>query len=180
MSALQERYKSEVVPLLMKEFSYKSIMQAPKLVKVTVNIGLGEAVAEPKAMESAMTELSKITGQKPRITRARKSIAAFKLREGMAIGLMTTLRQRRMWEFLDRFISIALPQVRDFRGVPNRSFDGHGNFTVGIREQIIFPEISFDEVDKIRGMNITMHTTARTDEEAYRLLQLIGLPFRKN
>ena len=180
MSALQERYKSEVVPLLMKEFSYKSIMQAPKLVKVTVNIGLGEAVAEPKAMESAMKELSKITGQKPRITRARKSIAAFKLREGMAIGLMTTLRQRRMWEFLDRFIFIALPQVRDFRGVPNRSFDGRGNFTMGIREQIIFPEISFDEIEKIRGMNITMHTTARTDEEGYRLLQLIGLPFRKN
>ena len=180
MSALQERYKSEVVPLLMKEFSYKSIMQAPKLVKVTVNIGLGEAVAEPKAMESAMTELSKITGQKPRITRAKKSIAAFKLREGMAIGLMTTLRQRRMWEFLDRFISIALPQVRDFRGVPNRSFDGHGNFTMGIREQIIFPEISFDEIEKIRGMNITLHTTARTDEEGFRLLELIGLPFRKN
>lgn len=180
MSALQERYKSEVVPLLMKEFSYKSIMQAPKLVKVTVNIGLGEAVADPKAMESAITELSKITGQKPRITRARKSIAAFKLREGMAIGLMTTLRQRRMWEFLERFITIALPQVRDFRGVPSRSFDGHGNFTIGIREQIIFPEISFDEVEKIRGMNITMHTTARTDEEAFRLLQLLGLPFRKN
>ena len=180
MSALQERYKSEVVPLLMKEFSYKSIMQAPKLVKVTVNIGLGEAVADPKAMDSAMTELTKITGQKPRITRARKSIAAFKLREGMAIGLMTTLRQRRMWEFLERFITIALPQVRDFRGVPNRSFDGHGNFTIGIREQIIFPEISFDDVEKIRGMNITMHTTARTDEEGFRLLQLIGLPFRKN
>ena len=180
MSALQERYKSEVVPLLMKEFSYKSIMQAPKLVKVTVNIGLGEAVADPKAMDSAMTELTKITGQKPRITRAKKSIAAFKLREGMAIGLMTTLRQRRMWEFLERFITIALPQVRDFRGVPSRSFDGHGNFTIGIREQIIFPEISFDEVEKIRGMNITMHTTARTDEEGFRLLQLIGLPFRKN
>ena len=180
MSALQERYKSEVVPLLMKEFSYKSIMQAPKLVKVTVNIGLGEAVADPKAMDSAMTELTKITGQKPRITRAKKSIAAFKLREGMAIGLMTTLRQRRMWEFLERFITIALPQVRDFRGVPTRSFDGHGNFTIGIREQIIFPEISFDEVEKIRGMNITMHTTARTDEEGFRLLQLIGFPFRKN
>ena len=180
MFAFQERYKSEVVPLLMKEFSYKSIMQAPKLVKVTVNIGLGEAVADPKAMDSAMTELTKITGQKPRITRAKKSIAAFKLREGMAIGLMTTLRQRRMWEFLERFITIALPQVRDFRGVPSRSFDGHGNFTIGIREQIIFPEISFDEVEKIRGMNITMHTTARTDEEGFRLLQLIGFPFRKN
>ena len=180
MFAFQERYKSEVVPLLMKEFSYKSIMQAPKLVKVTVNIGLGEAVADPKAMDSAMTELTKITGQKPRITRAKKSIAAFKLREGMAIGLMTTLRQRRMWEFLERFITIALPQVRDFRGVPSRSFDGHGNFTIGIREQIIFPEISFDDVEKIRGMNITMHTTARTDEEGFRLLQLIGLPFRKN
>ena len=179
MLAFQERYKSEVVPLLMKEFSYKSVMQAPRLVKVTVNIGLGEAVADPKAMDSAMVELSKITGQKPRINRAKKSIAAFKLREGMAIGLMTTLRQRRMWEFLERFITIALPQVRDFRGVPNRSFDGHGNFTIGIREQIIFPEISFDEVDKIRGMNVTMHTTARTDEEGFRLLQLIGLPFRK-
>ena len=179
MLAFQERYKSEVVPLLMKEFSYKSVMQAPRLVKVTVNIGLGEAVADPKAMDSAMVELSKITGQKPRINRAKKSIAAFKLREGMAIGLMTTLRQRRMWEFLERFITIALPQVRDFRGVPNRSFDGHGNFTIGIREQIIFPEISFDEVGKIRGMNVTMHTTARTDEEGFRLLQLIGLPFRK-
>ena len=179
-SRLHERYKKEVVPALMKEFRYKSSMQVPGLVKITVNMGAGEAVANPKALESAISEMTRITGQKPLVTRAKKSIAAFKIREGMQIGVMTTLRRKMMWNFLDRLISIALPQVRDFRGLPRRSFDGHGNYTMGVREQIIFPEIGFDEIDKIRGMNISLHTTAKTDEEALRLLELIGMPFRKN
>ena len=180
MSRLQEKYKTDVVPVLQQEFNYKSSMQVPGLVKITVNMGVGQATQNPKLLEAATTELTKITGQKPLVRHAKKSIANFKLREGMAVGVMATLRRKMMWEFLDRFISIALPQVRDFRGLPGRSFDGHGNYTVGVREQIIFPEISFDDVDQIRGMNVTMHTSARTDEEAYRLLQLIGLPFRKN
>jgi large subunit ribosomal protein L5 len=180
VSRLHERYKKEVVPALMKEFKYKSPMQVPGMVKITVNMGAGEAVANPKALESAVSEMMRITGQKPQVTRAKKSIAAFKIREGMQIGVMTTLRRRMMWNFLDRLISVALPQVRDFRGLPRRSFDGHGNYTLGVREQIIFPEIGFDEIDKIRGMNISLHTTASTDEEALRLLELIGMPFRKN
>jgi large subunit ribosomal protein L5 len=180
VSRLQDRYKQEVVPALMKEFRYKSPMQVPGLVKITVNMGAGEAVANPKALESAVSEVTRITGQKPLVTRAKKSIAAFKIREGMQIGVMATLRRKMMWNFLDRLISIALPQVRDFRGLPRRSFDGHGNYTMGVREQIIFPEIGFDEIDKIRGMNISLHTTAKTDEEALRLLELIGMPFRKN
>jgi large subunit ribosomal protein L5 len=143
-------------------------------------MGVGQATQNPKVLESAQVELTKITGQKPIVRHAKKSIANFKLREGMPVGVMATLRRQRMWEFLDRFISVALPQVRDFRGLPRRSFDGHGNYTLGVREQIIFPEISFDDVDQIRGMNVTLHTTARTDEEAFRLLELIGLPFRKN
>jgi large subunit ribosomal protein L5 len=180
VSRLQEKYKTDVVPVLKQEFKYKSSMQVPGLVKITVNMGVGQATQNPKLLEAATTELTKITGQKPLVRHAKKSIANFKLREGMAVGVMATLRRKMMWEFLDRFISIALPQVRDFRGLPRRSFDGHGNYTVGVREQIIFPEISFDDVDQIRGMNVTMHTSARTDEEAYRLLELIGLPFRKN
>jgi large subunit ribosomal protein L5 len=177
---LQEKYKKEVVPALMAEFKYSTPMQVPGMVKITVNMGVGEATANPKVLESAQAEITRITGQKPMVTKAKKSIAAFKLREGMSVGVMATLRRQRMWDFLDRFISVALPQVRDFRGLPRRSFDGHGNFTVGVREQIIFPENSFDDIDQIRGMNVTLHTTARTDEEAFRLLELIGIPFRKN
>ncbi len=180
MSRLQEKYKSEVVVTLLQEFKYPSRMQVPGLVKITVNMGVGEASQNAKVLESAQTEMTRITGQKPMVTHAKKSIAAFKLREGMPVGVMATLRRKMMWEFLDRFISIALPQVRDFRGLPRRSFDGHGNYTVGLREQIIFPEISFDDIDQVRGMNVTIHTTAKTDEEAFRLLQLIGMPFRRN
>lgn len=179
MSRLQDKYKSEVAPALMQEFKYKNSMQIPGMLKVTLNIGVGEATQNAKIMDSAVAELTRISGQKPKITHAKKSIAAFKLREGMAVGVMTTLRRQRMWDFLDRFISIALPQVRDFRGLSRRSFDGHGNYTMGVREQIIFPEISFDNIDQIRGMNITLHTSAPTDEEAIRLLELIGLPFRR-
>lgn len=180
ISKLQERYKTEVAPQMMKEFGYKSVMQVPALKKVSVNIGLGEAVLNPKVLEHAVSHLTKVVGQKPLVTRAKKSIAAFKLRDGMQIGVMATLRQHRMWHFLDRLINIALPRVRDFRGVPRRSFDGHGNYTLGIREQIIFPEISYDEIDKIRGMNITLQTSANTDEEALRMLEMLGVPFRKN
>ena len=180
MSRLQEKYKSEVVVTLLQEFNYPSRMQVPGLVKITVNMGVGEASQNAKVLESAQTEMIRITGQKPMVTHAKKSIAAFKLREGMPVGVMATLRRKMMWEFLDRFISIALPQVRDFRGLSRRSFDGHGNYTVGLREQIIFPEINFDDIDQVRGMNVTIHTTAKTDEEAFRLLQLIGMPFRRN
>jgi large subunit ribosomal protein L5 len=180
MSRLQEKYRQEVVPALTQEFHYKSPMQVPGMVKITVNMGVGETVINAKAMDSAVAELTRIVGQKPAITRAKKSIAAFKLREGMQIGVMATLRRHNMWHFLDRLISVALPQVRDFRGLPRKSFDGHGNYTMGIREQIIFPEISFDEIDKIRGMNISLHTSAKTDEEALKLLELIGIPFRRN
>lgn len=180
MSRLQEKYKSEVVVTLLHEFNYPSRMQVPGLVKITVNMGVGEASQNAKVLESAQAEMTRITGQKPMVTHAKKSIAAFKLREGMPVGVMATLRRKMMWEFLDRFISIALPQVRDFRGLPRRSFDGHGNYTVGLREQIIFPEINFDDIDQVRGMNVTIHTTAKTDEEAFRLLELIGMPFRRN
>lgn len=180
MSRLQEKYKSEVVVTLLQEFNYPSRMQVPGLVKITVNMGVGEASQNAKVLESAQAEMTRITGQKPVVTHAKKSIAAFKLREGMPVGVMATLRRKMMWEFLDRFISIALPQVRDFRGLPRRSFDGHGNYTVGLREQIIFPEINFDDIDQVRGMNVTIHTTAKTDEEAFRLLELIGMPFRRN
>lgn len=179
-TVLQQKYRTEIAPQLMKEFGYKSPMQTPGLVKITVNMGLGEASANPKIMENAVVELTKIVGQKPMITTAKKSIANFKLREGMQIGLMATLRRQRMWTFLERVIGIALPQVRDFRGVPRRSFDGRGNYTLGVREQIIFPEISYDDIDQVRGMNITIHTTAPTDEEGFRLLELLGLPFRRN
>lgn len=180
MSRLQEKYKNEIVSTLLKEFAYKSVMQVPHLDKITVNVGVGEAVANPKALEAVVMEITKVTGQKPVITKARKSIAAFKLRTGMEIGAMTTLRGAHMWNFLDRLISVALPRVRDFRGLPRRGFDGHGNYSLGVREQIIFPEISFDDIDKIRGMNITMTTSAKTDEEALRMLELVGVPFRRN
>jgi large subunit ribosomal protein L5 len=179
-SRLQQHYKQAVISSLMQEYAYKSIMQVPGLVKITLNVGAGEATTNPKVLDSAIEELTRITGQRPRITRARKSIAAFKLREGNAIGVMVTLRRQRMWNFLDRLISVALPQVRDFRGLPRRGFDGHGNYTLGIREQIIFPEISYDDIEQIRGMNITIHTTAETDAEGLRLLELVGMPFRAN
>lgn len=180
MSRLQEKYKNEIVSTLLKEFAYKSVMQVPHLDKITVNVGVGEAVANPKALEAVVMEITKVTGQKPVITKAKKSIAAFKLRTGMEIGAMTTLRGAHMWHFLDRLISVALPRVRDFRGLPRRGFDGHGNYSLGVREQIIFPEISFDDIDKIRGMNITMTTSAKNDEEALRMLELVGVPFRRN
>ncbi len=180
VSRLQEKYQNDVKSTMLKEFSYKSPMQVPGMVKISLNIGVGEAIGNAKILESAQSEMTRISGQKPVVTHARKSIAAFKLREGMAIGVMTTLRRKKMWDFMDRFISVALPQVRDFRGLSRRSFDGHGNYTVGVREQIIFPEINFEDIDQIRGMNVTFHTTAKTDEEGLRMLELIGMPFRKN
>ncbi|RMG13165.1 MAG: 50S ribosomal protein L5 [Deltaproteobacteria bacterium] len=175
---LQRRYQEEIVPALMKEFGWKNPMQVPRLEKITVNMGLGEALQNAKLLEAAQEELAAITGQRPVLTRARKSIATFKLREGQAIGCMVTLRKERMWEFLDRLISIALPRVRDFRGVSGKAFDGHGNYTLGIREQIIFPEIDYDKVQKIKGMNISVVTTANTDEESKALLRALGMPFR--
>lgn len=176
--ALRDRYEKEAVPALMKDFGYKSSMQVPRLEKIVLNMGLGEALLNAKLLDSAVEELSQITGQRPVLTRARKSVANFKLREGQAIGAMVTLRSTRMYEFLERLISFALPRVRDFRGVSNRAFDGRGNYTLGIREQIIFPEIDYDKVDKVKGMNITIVTTAETDEEGRALLKYLGMPFR--
>ncbi len=174
----REKYEKEIVPALMKRFGYDNPMQVPRIKKVVVNMGLGEAVGNPKLIDSAVAELSAITGQKPVVTRAKKSIASFKLREGMPIGAMVTLRRERMWEFLDRLITLSLPSVRDFRGTSPRAFDGAGNYTLGLREQIVFPEIDFDKVDKVKGLNITINTTARTDEEAKELLAKLGMPFR--
>jgi large subunit ribosomal protein L5 len=177
---LKEHYQKKVIPALMKEFGYKNVMSVPKLEKVTINIGLGEATQNPKLMDGAVQELAQITGQKPVVTRARKSVAAFKLREGMSIGCMVTLRGDRMYEFLDRLMNVSLPRVRDFRGVSTRSFDGRGNYTLGIRDQFIFPEISYEKVEKVKGMNICITTTARTDAEALALLRQLGMPFRQN
>lgn len=179
VNRLSQRYKSEVVPALVKEFGFGNVMQAPRLKKVVLNMGLGEAVQNAKMLDGAVAEMAQITGQKPVITRAKKSIAGFKLREGLAIGCMVTLRQNRMWDFTDRLISIALPRVRDFRGISPRAFDGRGNYTLGIREQIVFPEINYDKVDKIKGMNVTFVTTAETDEHGRALLRGLGMPFRK-
>ena len=178
-SRLRERYQSEIAPELMKEFGYENAMQVPRLVKVTVNIGLGEAVTNAKALDAATADLAAITGQKPVITRAKKSISNFKIREGMPIGVMVTLRGERMYEFLDRFLSVALPRIRDFQGAPANAFDGRGNYSMGIREQLIFPEIEYDKIDRIRGMQVTIVTTAKTDEEARRFLQLLGFPFQR-
>jgi large subunit ribosomal protein L5 len=178
MARLREFYLETVVPELMKQFGYKNINQAPRLSRIVLNMGLGEAIQNTKVLDTAVDELTAITGQKAVVTKARKSIANFKLREGMSIGTRVTLRQDRMYEFFDRLVSIALPRVRDFRGVSDKSFDGRGNYTMGVREQIIFPEIVYDKIDKIRGMNITIVTTAKTDEEGYALLKLMGLPFR--
>jgi large subunit ribosomal protein L5 len=176
---LSDYYREECVPKMMQEFRYKSPMQVPRLKKVVVNMGLGEAIQNIKLLESASAELTAVTGQKPVVTRAKKSIAAFKLREGMPIGCMVTLRRDRMYYFLDKLMNVVLPRVRDFRGVSEKAFDGRGNYTLGIREQIIFPEIEYDQIDKVRGMNITIVTSAPTDEEGKFLLKLLGLPFRK-
>lgn len=178
MARLREKYKKDIAPALAKEFDIKNPMAIPKIEKVIVNMGLGEASANAKILDVATEELKAITGQKPVITKAKKSIAAFKLRQGMAIGTMVTLRGARMYEFLDRLISVALPRVRDFRGVSGKSFDGRGNYTLGVREQLIFPEIDFNKVDKTRGMNISIVTTARNDDEARSLLKALGMPFR--
>ena len=174
---LRSVYVDDSCPQLMDKFAYKNVMQVPIVEKIVVNIGVGEAVQEPKAMENAISELSAITGQKPAVRRAKKAISIFKLREGVAIGCMVTLRGTRMYEFLDRLITLALPQVRDFRGVPGRGFDGRGNYNLGIKEQIIFPEIDYDRIDHIRGMNITIVTSANTDEEGRELLHSLGMPF---
>ena len=179
MARLQEKYSKEVAPALMEKFGYKSVMQIPKLEKIIVNIGCGEAKENAKALESAVSDLAAITGQKPVITKAKKSVAAFKLREGMPIGCKVTLRGEKMYEFLDRFFNVALPRVRDFRGISANSFDGRGNYSVGVKEQLIFPEIDYDKIDKIRGMDIIMVTTAKTDEEARELLTQMGAPFAK-
>jgi large subunit ribosomal protein L5 len=176
---LQQKYRKEVVPNLMKQFSFGNQLEVPRLMKVTLNMGLGEAVQTPKIIEAAVEEMSAIVGQKPVVTRAKKSIATFKLRQGMPIGVAVTLRKDRMWEFVDRLFTLALPRVRDFRGVSTRSFDGRGNYTLGIKEQIVFPEINYDKIDKIKGMSVTFGTTARTDEHGRALLAALGMPFRK-
>ena len=180
MARLKEKYKNEIAPALAKEFEITNPMAIPKLEKIIVNMGVGEAIANAKVLDTAAEELRSITGQKPVITKAKKSIAAFKLRQGMSIGTMVTLRGERMYEFLDRLISVALPRVRDFRGISAKAFDGRGNYTLGIREQLIFPEIDFNKVDKTRGMNISIVTTARNDEQARSLLKALGMPFRQN
>jgi large subunit ribosomal protein L5 len=180
MNRLKERYVKDVVPALRKEFGYANVMAVPKITKVVVNMGLGEGTQNAKVVDTGAEELAKIAGQRATVTKAKKSIAQFKVRQGMPIGAMVTLRGDRMFEFLDRLISIALPRVRDFRGISARGFDGRGNYTVGLRDQLLFPEIDYLKVDKARGMNISVVTTAKTDEEARRLLQLVGMPFRQN
>ncbi|MCX5896619.1 MAG: 50S ribosomal protein L5 [Proteobacteria bacterium] len=178
MARLKTLYKDKVVPALMKEFSYKNVMQVPKLDKIVINMGLGEAIQNAKVLDSAQAEMAAIAGQKPVVTRAKKSIANFKLREGMPIGCKVTLRGDRMYEFFDRLVNVALARIRDFRGVSGKSFDGRGTYALGIREQIIFPEIDYDKIDKIRGMSIVVSTTAKTDEEGKALLKMMGMPFR--
>ena len=178
MEKLREHYEKEVVPALIKKFNYKSVMQVPKIDKIVINIGLGDIKENPKSLENAMNDLSQITGQKPVITKARKSIAAFKLREGVNIGCKVTLRSDKMYDFAYKLFNVALPRVRDFRGVSDKSFDGRGNYSMGVKEQLIFPEIEYDKVDKIRGMDIIFVTTAKTDEEAKELLKLMGMPFK--
>ena len=179
MNRLQEKYKSDMVPALIEKFNYTSVMQAPKISKIVVNIGAGDAVQNPKVLDDAVNELAQITGQKPLITKAKKSIASFKLREGMPIGCKVTLRGERMFDFFDRLVTVALPRVRDFRGVNPRGFDGRGNYTLGIKEQLIFPEIDYDKISKIRGMDIVIVTTAKTDKEAFELLKQFGMPFKR-
>ncbi|MFN3761625.1 MAG: 50S ribosomal protein L5 [Anaerolineae bacterium] len=179
MQRLQALYREQVRPTLMREFGYRNIMEVPRLQKIVINIGMGEALDNPKSLDFAVQDLATITGQRPVITKARKSVAGFKLRAGRAIGVKVTLRGERMWAFLDRLCNVALPRQRDFRGVSPSAFDGRGNYTLGLREQLIFPEINYDKIDKIRGMEITIVTTAKTDEEARRLLELLGMPFRR-
>ncbi len=179
MNRMQERYQKEAVPSLTKAFQYKNGMQVPRIEKIVLNIGLGEAMDNPKALEAAMADMATITGQKPVMTKARKSIANFKLREGRIIGTKVTLRGDKMWAFLDRLVNIALPRVRDFRGVSPEAFDGRGNYTLGLRDQLIFPEIEYDKIDKLRGMEVTIVTTAKSDDHARLLLQLLGMPFKK-
>ena len=179
MPRLKDKYEKEAVPGLMDRFQYHNVMMVPRVHKVTVNMGVGAAVQDAKAMDAAVQDLTTITGQKPVITRAKKSVAAFKIREGMAVGCMVTLRGDRMWEFLDKLINIALPRIRDFRGLSPRSFDGRGNYTLGIREQLIFPEIRYDDVERVQGMNIVIETTADTNEEALEVLKALGMPFRQ-
>jgi len=178
-SRLKEKYQKEVVPALQKEFDYNNPMQVPSVHKVVVNIGMGEAIQNAKAMDAAISDLASITGQRPVITRAKRSVAAFKLREGMQIGCMVTLRGDRMYYFLDKLINVTLPRLRDFQGVSPEAFDGRGNYTLGLREQLVFPEIDYDKVDKVRGMEVSIVTTARTDEEGRQLLRLMGMPFKK-
>ena len=180
MPNIQQRYKNEVVPTLIKEFKYTTVMQAPRIQKIVLNIGAGGAIDNPKILDGAVADLQLITGQKPVLTSARKSIANFKLREGRQIGVKITLRGARMWAFLDRLCNLALPRIRDFRGIPSKGFDGRGNFTLGLREQLVFPEIQYDKIDMLRGMEITIVTTAQSDDEGRRLLELVGMPFRRD
>jgi large subunit ribosomal protein L5 len=180
MSRLRDRYEKEVAPALKKEFGYRNVMAIPKIEKIVVNMGLGEATQNAKIVDAGADEVARVTGQKPVVTRAKKSIAQFKVRKGMPIGAMVTLRGERMWEFLDRLIAVALPRVRDFRGVSPRGFDGRGNYTLGLKDQLLFPEIDYMKVDKARGMNISVVTTAKSDQESRKLLQLLGMPFRPN
>jgi large subunit ribosomal protein L5 len=179
MNRLREKYQNEIVPSLVEKFNYSSVMAVPKVEKIVVNMGVGDAVSNAKALDKAVEELTQITGQKPLITKAKKSIAGFKLREGMPIGAKVTLRGERMYEFLDKLVSVSLPRVRDFRGISKKAFDGRGNYTLGVKEQLIFPEVDYDKVDKVRGMDIVVVTTANTDEEARELLTLMGMPFQK-
>lgn len=175
---LKERYAKEIAPELKKEFGYDNVMRVPQVHKLVINIGMGEAIANAKAMDNAVRDLTEITGQHPVVTKAKRSIASFKLRQGMPIGVMVTLRGQRMWDFLDKLVNVALPRLRDFQGVSPDSFDGRGNYTLGLKEQLVFPEVDYDKIDKVRGMEITVVTTARNDEEGRRLLQLLGMPFR--
>jgi len=179
MESMQKKYREDLVPAMMKTFNYANVMQVPRLEKIVINMGLGEALVNARVLDKSMEELSQITGQTPVLTRARKSIANFKLREGNPIGCRVTLRRQRMYEFFDRFLNVALPRVRDFKGTSPKAFDGRGNYTVGVREQLIFPEINYDDVEQVQGMNITIVTSAKTDEEAKELLTLLGVPFRK-
>ena len=180
MARLQQHYREKVVPELTAKFGYKSPMQVPRLTKITLNMGVSEAVADKKVMYNAVGDLTKIAGQKPVVTKAKKAIAGFKIREGQAIGTMVTLRGERMWEFLDRFVTVALPRVRDFRGISGRAFDGRGNYNIGVKEQIIFPEIEYDKIDTLRGMNVAINTTAKTDDEARALLTAFRFPFKQS
>ena len=179
MARLNDKYKEEIVPALKEKFQYENIMEVPKLVKIVVNMGLGEAIANPKALDAAVGDMTQITGQKPIVTKAKKSVAAFKVREGMSIGCKVTLRGEKMYEFCDRLVSVALPRVRDFKGVSAKAVDGRGNYTLGLKEQLIFPEIEYDKIDKVRGMEVCFVTSAKTDEEARELLRLMGMPFAK-